>query len=527
MDIQENNGQLFHGTQLIANFAPIVERLYTVPGSDMQPPVLSLYIQCGTRNAVQHLMVPFEDLDGLDFPRKIPGCIYCTRNGRAWTINFIRRQVGQLLGVDHRCGTYFQSSGWHVRDGEAVYIMGNEIVSAAGIEKPSGDYIAPNVSALSLVRDSKISATEAAEGLINILMGYREYALPTFAYTLYAANHSLWGEVGLPTACVLNLQGVQNAGKTQLAKRFCALYQEGTSGNFADIYDASGTLAAIRSQLSCARDRVVVCDDICQSANPSAMARRRNLAADLIRSAANETTHIKRSGGKTIHSDCTAGLVITGELPLEVASDITRTITLKINEPLRGRPDSDRTMAASALAEYLCWLCRNKNSEIEQLRSDFRCYRENNKPGRLETSIFQLSWIFESFLRFALAVGAINNQVQEKLSDHSDRIFRDIYNSQIRNIQRIQPIQTVAWANLADEGAQQKAFPFHSRPGRICVIPEDFANYCRARLGAPGLETATIIADLKAKHLLDMDRSGKSTKKIGGIRHLCILTQKA
>lgn len=527
MDIQESNGQLFHETRLIANFVPIVERLYTAPGSDMQPPVLSLHIQCGARSAAQHLIVPFEDLDRLDFPQQVPGCIYYSKSGRTWAINFIRQQVGQLLEANHQCGTYFQSSGWHPKGEEIVYIIGNEIVTTTGIEEPSGDYIAPGVSALSLVRDHSLSATQAAEGLIKALPGYREYAIPTFAYTLYAANHSLWGEVGLPTACVLNLQGTQNAGKTQLAKRFCALYQERNSGNFADFYDAAGTLAAIRSQLSCARDRVVVCDDICQSTNPSAMAKRRNLAADLIRVVANETPHVKISGGKGIYSDCTAGLVITGELPLAVASDITRTITLKISEPLRGRPNTDRILAASALAEYLCWLCRHRDHELSQLRSDFRRYQENSKPGRLEISIFQLNWVFESFLRFALNANAINAQVQAALSNRSDYIFKNVYSSQMRDIHRVQMVQSVPWAQLAVEGAQQKAFPFHSRPGCICVTPGDFANYCRDRLGDSALQIETIIAGLRTEHLLAMDRSGKSTKKINGIRHLCILTQKA
>lgn len=524
MDLAKVDGQLFHKGQPIANFVPIVERIYSAPNSAPADLVLSLHLQCGTHRITQLLIVPFRDLERLDFPRQVPGCIYYAKNGEFWTANFIRQQVGQLLETGHLCGVYFQSGGWHVKGEEAVYVIGSEIATATGIEKPTEDYIAPDVSALSLVRDPALSASTATEELIKALPGYREYAIPTFAYTLYATNRSLWGEAGLPAACVLNLQGVQNAGKTQLAKRFCALYQEGASGNFADFYDAAGTLAAIRSQLSRARDRVVVCDDICKSTNPSAMAKRRNLAADLIRFAANESPRAKMSGGREVISDCTAGLVITGELPLEVASDITRTITLKISEPLRGRPDTDRILAASALAEYLRWLCQHRDRELDRLRSDFRHFRENNSPGRLEVSIFQLSWIFESFLRFALDVGAVNDQVQTDLSGHSDHIFKTIYNSQMRDIQCIQPPQT-SWAQLAMEGAQQNAFPFQLRPGCICVTPEDLTSYCRARLGNPALQAGTVIADLRAKHLLAMDRSGKSTKKIDGTRYLHILTQ--
>lgn len=530
MNIKEVDGQLFRGKQPITNFVPIVVRIYVPPGAvpfDLVLPdlVLSLQLQIGACRAAQTLKVPFGDLDKLDFPRQVPGCVYEGKNGKLAAANFIRLQVGQLLKSNDRCGTYFQSSGWHIKDGKMVYIMGNEIATAAGIERPVGDYIDPKVSALSLVRNPELSAADAAERLINALCGYREYAFPTFAYTLYASNRSLWGEVGMPATCVLNIQGIQDAGKTQLARRFCALYKEENSIEFADFYDAEGTLAGIRPQLAFAQDRIVVCDDICMSTNPSTMAKRRRLAADLLRFAANETPFIKMNGKTEMRLTCTAGLVITGELPVEVASDITRTITLKINEDLRGRPKADRILAASALAEYLCWLCGHRDCELSRLRSDFKHFKEETKPGRLETSLFQLSWIFDSFLRFAVDVGAIDSQAQAELSDHLTHILKKIYQDQMRDIQRIQGVQSVSWQQLAMEGAMQKAFPFHSRQGCICITPEDFTKYCRVRLDNPTLKPEAIIADLRAKHLLAMDKSGKSTKKIDGVRHLCILTQ--
>lgn len=115
-----------------------------------------------------------------------------------------------------------------------------------------------------------------------------------FTFTLYTSMRSLLQQAGLPTSSVLYVTGTQGYGKSQLAKRFCTLYDNAERGFPANSFDAGSTFASIRDALAQQRDMVVLLDDLCHSSVTSEEANRRKLLSGVIRSATNITSFGKK-----------------------------------------------------------------------------------------------------------------------------------------------------------------------------------------------------------------------------------------
>jgi len=483
--------------------------------------VLQLEVNQGAQR--HPIQVSYEDLDRLDF-QEIPGCVYLKKSAKQEIIKQIRLNVGTMLQQSAQIGRLYTQSGWYEHAAEKVYVAGTEIISRTEISLPNNALIANNVAQLRLASDKTLSASQAVEALIREINVYMRYAIPTYAYSLYAMFRSLWSEAALPTACVLNLVGTQGYGKTTLARNYCALY-DNSSGQIADFFDAQSTPASMRRALADARDRVVVVDDLCRSSSTREVQKRRDLAASLIRNAANETPVAKLCGKTTATSTCSSGLVLTGEIPLQVPSDITRCLIINVDQPLRNGNPNVRTFTATATAHYIQWLCAHFPEELEHLKAAYRvfCDHDTSKSlWRLKKSIFQLDWVWESFLRFAEECAAINGNVHQKLGTAASKIFQSIFTAEEAQVRRLENANPSLWANLIANGAHTHAFPYTTRPGCICVIPSDLTAFLRTAVCNPALQEREVISALKTQGLLLMDKSGKSTKKVSGVRMLHI-----
>lgn len=505
----------------LANFSCQLQHLYQA-SDDPSRLALDLVVTQGKRR--QSLTIDYNRLDQLDIQRLVPGCVYLASRAKAEIAKLLRLSVAQALQSDAQVGILYTQSGWQSQALECSFIAGGAVISQQGIAAPTSAMIAEDVSSLHLAMDASLAPERASELLLRALLNYGDYAIPAFSYTLYAMLHSVWPEVKLPTACVLNLLGNQGFGKTTLARTFCALY-DSENGRIADFYDASSTAASLKRALDTAKDRVIVIDDLCRSTSHREMQLRRDLASRLVRSGANESDSVQMNGDKVVHFICQGGLVMTGEIPFREPSDVTRCIILDVKEPLRKGGSDDRIFAATAAAAYIQWLCVHFDEELSRLKADFYLFSAHDtskKHWRLKKSLFQLDWVFNSFLRFAKDVGAISETAQQQLARSSSDIFQGIFGYEDALVQRLENSQPSRWKQLVMEGAKQKAFPCKLKPGCICVKPTDLTSFLRIALKNPALQEREVIKQLKLQKLLLMDKTGKSTKKVAGTRMLNI-----
>lgn len=505
----------------LTNFSFRLQHLHSKPG-DLSSLTLELVITQGIYQ--QTLLVPYSDLNQLDIQQEVPGCVYLTSKAKREVAKEIRLAVAQALQSQSQIGELYPQTGWYRGTCDRVFVAGGAVISRDGIAPPKDAVIARETAQFHLAMDHTLTAGQAAEQLLKSLTEYDNYGIPAFAYTLYSMLHSVWSEANLPTACVLNLIGTQGFGKTTLARNFCALYDD-PSGNIADFYDAQSTPTSIKNALGEAKDRIVVVDDICKSTSPREMQKRRDLTGHILRNAANETPVAKMNGDNTVNFTCVSGLVLTGELPLEVASDITRCVILNVEKPLRNGDSDDRTIAATAAAHYMQWLLIHFDEELSRLKSSFRTFSDNSKTQknwRLQKSLFQLDWVFDSFLRFSNEAKAISELAHCQFEKRAANIFRGIFSYEDALVQRIESAQPSRWPQLILAGVEQKKLPYSSKAGCICVHPDNLTQYLRIVLQRPSLQKQEIINELKMQNLLLMDKSEKSTKKVKGVRMLHI-----
>lgn len=484
--------------------------------------MLELLINQGNRQ--QSLLIAYDQLDQLNIPKMVPGCTYLERGARAEIIKQIRLSVSRALQNGVQNGTWYEQSGWFDSLEGKLFVAGGDVISEKGINESTDVFISKCVAQLHLAVDNTLTPTQSCELLLRELAEYGNYKIPAFSYTLYSMLHSIWPSVNLPAACVLNLVGTQGYGKSTLARNFCALYNHST-GQISDFYDAQSTPASMRNALSSSRDRCVVIDDICNSISIREMQKRRDLAGHILRNAANETPVAKMEGDETVNYICESGLVLTGELPLDVPSDVTRCIIINVSHPLRNGDPNIRSITATSVAAYIQWLCANFTEEMDYIKRAYHAFSEKDVQKnlwRLKTSLFQLDWAFSSFLRFARNIGAISETAQQQFENHSSDIAQSIFSYEEGIVQRIEHTQPSNWKQLIISGAHKMAFPYKQKPGCVCVKPSDLTDFLRSTLHNPALQEQEIIKTLKTQGLLLMDKSGKSTKKVSGIRMLNI-----
>ena len=240
------------------------------------------------------LLWPAAHLYHLNLEREVLGCICVDERGRAThrlIATFLR---AQLVQPNLPQGMYLSQTGW--------YMLNNRHQYVTGAATPPPWIAAPAVMQQHLAVDPQLSETAATERLMESLWRQAEIYFPIWSYTLFAVCRSFLRENGLPTGCILYLIVPQGFGKTTAAKRLCQLFDD-SAGMIADVYDAGSTTTALRDALTDARDRPVLLDDICLSTGSANQRKRHELAAQLVRYAANETPLTKKIEKAVEHSN--------------------------------------------------------------------------------------------------------------------------------------------------------------------------------------------------------------------------------
>ena len=524
--IVSNN--LLNDGELITNFVPRIRGLYS---AEPEEP-LRLLLEVTREGAPPQTIVwPAEQLDRLNLEKLIPGCISRDARGRSTknlVATYLRMQLSQ--GNLPR-GQYLDQTGWQQIDGQHRYFP--DPAPANRLAEPPVDgsppyLIAKETSSYHLSVDPTMSAETAVEQLIETFLPNLQVYLPVWAYALFSVCRSFLQDSGLPTACILYMIATQGFGKTATAKALCQLFDD-SGGCMADVYDAGSTMSAMERALMTTRDRSVLLDDIYIGTNKAKQRERLASAAALLRFAANETKRTKTQGSTNVYVSCAAGLVVTGEIPMEASSDVTRCIIVRIREKLAGSSnpvdlESLRHTAATAMQGFLAWF----GERYEEFRSRIKSEMESQLAAvksapneRVKKSLFELYWLLCRFFDYAEAVGAVSAVAKGEFVRATAQALTEVWHNIAEELRRIENCPKTIRAAIIS-GVEQQAFSYSTHKGCICVKLPALTKYLQELYRRSDLSEQYVAARLRQYNLLSIDASKKSTKKIYGKRYLCI-----
>lgn len=519
---------LLNDGEVIANFVPRIRGLYS---ANPEEP-LRLLLEVTREGAPPQTIVwPAEQLDQLNFEKLIVGCISRDARGRS-TKNLVATYLRmQLAQSDLPRGQYFDQAGWQQIDGQHRYFP-NPAPANRLAEPPEGGsppyLIAEEASSCHLSVDPTLSDATAGEQLIRTFEQHPDIYLPVWGYSLFSVCRSFLQDSGLPTACILYMIATQGFGKTATAKALCQLFDD-SGGCMADVYDAGSTMSAMERALMTTRDRSVLLDDIYIGTNKAKQRERLASAAALLRFAANETKRTKTRGSKNVSVSCAAGLVVTGEIPMEASSDVTRCIIVRIREKLADSSnpvdlEALRHTAATAMQGFLAWF----GERYEEFRSRIKIEMESqlatvkSAPNeRVKTSLFELYWLLCRFIDYAEEVGAIPAVAKCKFVQATAYSLTEVWHNITEELHRIENLPETLRETILS-GVHQRKFYVFQYNGCLCVRLSVLTDYLQKLYRRSDISKQYVAKWLNQCKLLSIDASKKSTRKIKGKRYLCI-----
>lgn len=519
---------LLNDGEVIANFVPRIRGLYS---ANLEEP-LRLLLEVAREGAPPQTIVwPAEQLDQLNFEKLLVGCISRDARGRS-TRNLVATYLRmQLSQCDLPRGQYFDQTGWQQIDGQHHYFP-NPAPANRLAEPPEGGsppyLIAEEASSCHLSVDPTLSDATAGEQLIRTFEQHPDIYLPVWGYSLFSVCRSFLQDSGLPTACILYMIATQGFGKTATAKALCQLFDD-SGGCMADVYDAGSTMSAMERALMTTRDRSVLLDDIYIGTNKAKQRERLASAAALLRFAANETKRTKTRGSKNVSVSCAAGLVVTGEIPMEASSDVTRCIIVRIREKLADSSnpvdlEALRHTAATAMQGFLSWFGERYETFRSRMQRDMdtQLSAVREAPNeRVKKSLFELYWLLCRFADYAEEVKAISAVAKSKFVQATAYSLTQVWHNITEELRRIENLpETLREAILS--GVQQQEFYAFRHNGCLCVKLPALTKYLQELYRRSDLSEQYVVKWLNQCKLLSIDASKKSTRKIKGKRYLCI-----
>lgn len=528
MNFMIAGNNLVNDGNAITNFILRIRGLYS---ANPEEP-LRLLLEVTREGApTQTIVWPAERLDRLNLEKLIPGCISRDARGRSTknlVATYLRMQLSQ--GNLPR-GQYFDQTGWQQIDGQHRYFP-NPAPANRLAEPPEGGsppyLIAEGASVFRLSVDPTLSVATAVEQLIRTFGRHFDIYLPVWGYSLFSVCRSFLQDSGLPTACILYLIATQGFGKTATAKTLCQLFDD-SSECMADVYDAGSTMSAMERTLMTTRDRSVLLDDIYIGTNKAKQRERLASAAALLRFAANETKRTKTQGSKNVSVSCAAGLVVTGEIPMEASSDVTRCIIVRIREKLAGSSnpvdlEALRHTAATAMQGFLAWFGESYEEFCSRIKIEMESQLaavESAPNERVKKSLFELYWLLCRFSDYAEEVGAVSAVVKSEFVRATAQALTEVWHNIAEELRRIENRPKTIMAAIVS-GVEQQAFGYSTHKGCICVKLSVLTEYLKKLYERSDLSEQYVAKWLNQCKLLSIDASGKSTKKIHGKRYLCI-----
>lgn len=356
-------------------------------------------------------LIDSADLDHLQLGKLEPRLVCIDSMGRPTdkrVIAFLQLQISELLRSGSH-GIAFTRHGWEtLPDGRHVYVAGDRVIGNLGAYDC---IISPAVACVHLPDEVEIPDQALIRAYLNKLRRDPNILIMLSAHLVRSLLCSVFEEAGFPARYIVYLDGKYQSGKTTAATNFCMVYNQTMTGEPAFMSRVLGTCAASRDFLANSRDVVTLADDVCTSSDAETQRKSKATAAYIIRFAADRIPEYVKSGGRIIELRNHSGVVITGELPMNQASDISRCAAVWVDHQMRNGERDDRIVTAAAMARFLKYFTENYDNLSAEIRTQLcSCNPASSRDSgpRQQAILLELSCAFQLLLDFAAEIGVLN-----------------------------------------------------------------------------------------------------------------------
>lgn len=431
---------------------------------------------------------------------------------------------------------YFSQHGFFkLVDGNWVFVAGDEVLGLSQDQKAA---IAPAVARAHLACDAMASESQAVNKFWSVLEKNRETLLPVWSFTLLSAMRSLLASIDITTYPVCSVTGMQGYGKTTTCQRFSLLYDDNQRpGQRWGELDAKSSAAAAIETISRFRDQPVLLDDIAKSISPSQVRERKERLAEMLRFASNGTSREKIDRtGEVQELFCKAGLIYTGEFPIDNPSDIGRIVPVRIEKPLQNGNPQDRILAATVFRHFIVWFLPQVDESVASLKQELEPVYGDYQ--RLQKNRIMMLWALQKFLDFVQEVGAITEQETEQTMNKAIQVCNEMLNEQIKQTNRLETSDTLSYYILKglrkgivqrisekewQKGKRLPAYYYvHQKKNEaIYITTEVLYRYFNEKTPLRLTSIQEMDKKLIEEGILHPRKEGKAaSKKIGGRRYL-------
>ena len=369
-----------------------------------------------TQDGRQYTLPPYsvDNIDRFRIGKIDPRFVALDEDGKATDTRVqavLKEAISQEIRQG-RCGVLLNRTGWaKLPNGRHVYNTGTQVIGdTGGMEVKLSDTL-PQLE----LTDQCIEMEDKwlLRSYLRKLSREPDILILLAAHMVRSLLASMFERLGFPLRYILYLVGIQGSGKTTAANDFGLPLTDVTQNTPAPATRALSSKSAVRDFAAEYRDMTALLDDVCTSSSAETRRVSTNIAAYTLRFAADRIPEtISRPGGGQRKVRCTAGLVITGEFPMQKPSDLTRFVIVEVDHQMRGKEADDRMVSSATATRFIKYLAEHFDSVSDEIRmalSNFRADAVEEGGPRQQQHMGELSCSFQLLLEYARSIGAIDD----------------------------------------------------------------------------------------------------------------------
>ena len=369
-----------------------------------------------TQDGQQYTLPPYsvDNIDRFRIGKIDPRFVALDEDGKATDTRVqavLKAAISQEIRQG-RCGVLLNRTGWaKLPNGRHIYNTGMQVIGdAGGIEVKLSDTL-PQLELTD--RCTEMEDKQVLQSYLRKLSREPDILILLVAHMVRSLLASMFERLGFPLRYILYLVGVQGSGKTTAANDFGLPFTDVTQNAPAPATRALSSKPAVRDFAAEYRDMSALLDDVCTSSSAETRRISTDIAAYTLRFAADRIYEaISRPGGGQRKVRCTAGLVITGEFPMQKPSDLTRCVIVEVDHQMRGKEADDRMVSSATATRFIKYLAEHFDSVSDEIRmalSNFRADAVEEGGPRQQQHMGELSCSFQLLLEYARSIGAIDD----------------------------------------------------------------------------------------------------------------------